>query len=118
MENPDVNNESDESEVETRIELEDEINQDKLICQTKKANSQRQQNLVPMVTLCMLSYAKSQRSNVYQMVKGHFTFAYNVAKRCVDVLHSMDLCMPYETIRVTLKKCQRSRAEDTRHSMV
>lgn len=38
------------------------------------------------------------------MVKGHFTFAYNVAKSCVDVLYSMGLCVLYETIRVALKE--------------
>ena len=39
IENPDANNESNENQAETRIELEDEINQDKLICQTKRANN-------------------------------------------------------------------------------
>ena len=51
----------------------------------------------------MLSYARNQRSNVYQMVKGYFTFVYNVAKRCIDVLHFMGLCVSYKTIRVALK---------------
>lgn len=52
----------------------------------------------------MLSYARSQKSNIYQMLKGYFTFAYNVAKRCVDVLHSMGLCVSYETICIALKE--------------
>ncbi len=104
MENLDANNESNKSEAEIGIELEDEMNRDKLIRQTKKVSSQRQQDLVPMVALYILSYAKSQRSNVYQMVKGHFIFVYNVAKRGVDVLHSMGLYMSYEIIRVALKK--------------
>ena len=104
MKNPDANNKSDESKVETRIKLKDEINQDELICQTKKASSQRQRDFISMIALCMLSYVKNQRSNVYQIVKSYFTFTYNVAKRCVDVLNSIGLCMSYETIRVALKK--------------
>ena len=42
VENLDVNNESNESKAETKIELEDEINRDKLICQTKRTSSQYQ----------------------------------------------------------------------------
>ena len=38
------------------------------------------------------------------MVKSYFTFAYNIAKRYIDVLHSMGLCMSYETIQIALKE--------------
>ena len=33
-----------------------------------------------------------------------FSFIYNVAKRCVDVLYSMSLCVLYKTFQVTLKE--------------
>lgn len=52
----------------------------------------------------MLSYARSQKSNIYQIVKGHFTFIYKVAKRCIDVLHFTGLCVSYETICIALKE--------------
>lgn len=104
IENPDANNESNESEIEMRIELKDEINRDKLIRQTKTANSQHRRDLVPMVALYMLSYTRSQRSNIYQMIKGYFIFVYNVAKRYIDVLYSMGLCVLYKTIQVALKE--------------
>lgn len=42
MENQNANNESNESKAEIGIELEDKINWDKLICQTKRASSQCQ----------------------------------------------------------------------------
>ena len=38
------------------------------------------------------------------MVKGHFIFLYNVAKKCVDVLHSMGFCVLYKIIWVALKE--------------
>lgn len=38
------------------------------------------------------------------MVKGYFTFTYNIAKRCVDILQSMGLCISYKTICVALKE--------------
>lgn len=38
------------------------------------------------------------------MVKGYFTFAYNVAKECIDILHSMGLCVLYKIICITLKE--------------
>ena len=75
-----------------------------MICQIKRASSQCQQDLVPMVTLCMLSYTRSQKFNIYQMVKNYFTFIYNVAKKYVDVLYSMGLCVSYEIIRIILKE--------------
>ena len=59
VENLDANNKSNESEAKTRIELKDEMNRNKLICQTKRANSQCRRDIVPTITLCMLSYARS-----------------------------------------------------------
>ena len=38
------------------------------------------------------------------MVKGHFTFIYNVAKRCIDVFYFMGFCISYEIIWLTLKE--------------
>ena len=38
------------------------------------------------------------------MIKSCFPFAYNVAKKCVDVLHSMVFFVLYKTICVALKK--------------
>lgn len=38
------------------------------------------------------------------MVKGYFTFIYNVAKKCVDILHFMGLCVLYKIICIALKK--------------
>lgn len=67
VENSDGNNVSDESKAEEGIELEDEMNRDELIRQTDRASSQRRRDLVPTAALCMLSYARSQKSNIYQM---------------------------------------------------
>lgn len=36
--------------------------------------------------------------------KSHFIFIYNVTNKCLDVLHSIGLCVLYRTICVTLKK--------------
>ena len=69
VENPNGNNESDESEAEEGIKLENEMNRDKLIYQTDRASSQRRRDLVPTTALYMLSYAQSQRSNIYQMYR-------------------------------------------------
>ena len=69
-----------------------------------RASSQCRRDLISMVALCILSYTKSQSSNVYQILKGHFTFAYNVAKRCIDVLHFMGLCVSYKTVWVALNE--------------
>lgn len=57
-----------------------------------------------MVTLCTLYNIKHQRVNVYRMVKDYFTFAYNVTKRCINVLHSMGFYVSYETIQVAFKE--------------
>lgn len=52
----------------------------------------------------MLSYVQTQKSKIYQIVKANFTFAYNVAKKCQDILHSIGLCILYMTICVALKE--------------
>lgn len=39
IKNPDANNESNKNKAETRIELGNKLNQDKLICQSKRASS-------------------------------------------------------------------------------
>lgn len=63
----------------------------------------RRAQTIRVVSLCMLSYANSERSNVLQMVLGYYSFAQNVKKRCVEVLHRLGVLVSYETIRVILK---------------
>ena len=38
------------------------------------------------------------------MVKSYFTFVYNIAKKCIDVLYSMGFYMSYKIIRIVLKE--------------
>lgn len=53
----DNNDKNNKSEIELEIKLEDKMNQNILICQTDRASSQHQQNLIPTITLYILSYA-------------------------------------------------------------
>lgn len=72
----------------------------------QEANAQarwRCAQTIGVVSLCMLSYAHSARSNVLQMVLGYYSFAQNTKKRCVEVLHRLGILVSYETIRVILK---------------
>lgn len=59
IKNLDINNKSNKSKIEIIIEFKDEINQDILIYQIKKASSQCQQDFIPMITLYILSYTRS-----------------------------------------------------------
>lgn len=68
------------------------------------ASSQYRSDLIPTVVLCMLTYTRSSKSNIYQRVKRYFIFVYNIIKRYIDVLHFMGLCVSYKTFLVDIKE--------------
>lgn len=75
-----------------------------MICHINRAGSQCQWDFIFMVALSILSYARNQKSNVHQIIKSHFTLVFNIAKRYIYVLHSIDLYVSYNTICIASKK--------------
>lgn len=51
------------------------------------------------------------------MVKNYFLFAYNITKKCINVLHFMNLYILYKIICIALKKCQKNKIEDIKYSV-
>ncbi len=64
-----------------------------------RQNSRRNRLLVAVVALCLLSYACSKQSNVFQTIVGHAAFAHNIPKRAIETFHQMGLTVSYESIR-------------------
>ena len=73
------NNKFDEVEVVEEVELGDATAH-----QTKLPLRSRNRLLIATVSLCMLSYARSVRSNVLQTMMGYFAFADNTTKRMME----------------------------------
>ena len=55
-------------------------------------------NLIFIMTVCLLSYFYSERTNIFQMMNGHFLFANYVAKRAIESLHQLGIVVSNETI--------------------
>ncbi len=72
----------------------------RLLCD--RQNSRRNRSLVAVVTLCLLSYARSEQSNVFQTIVGYAAFAHNIPKRAIKTFYQMGLTVSYESIRRTL----------------
>ncbi len=47
----------------------------------------RNKKLVSIISLCVLSYSRSEQTNLFQVLNGHFLFANHVPKRAVESLH-------------------------------
>lgn len=57
-------------------------------------------------------------SNIYQMIKSHFTFIYNIVKRYINILYFIIFYILYKIICIVLKKkYQKSRTENTRYDI-
>lgn len=68
--------------------------------------------MIATVSLCMLSYARNQRSNILQVTTGYFAYAENTTKRMVENLHRMSLLVTYETVRRALQANARAINEE------
>ena len=68
----------------------------------EQQNSRRNRSLIAIVALCLLCYARSEKSNIFQAVTGHAAFAHNIPKRAVETFHQMGLLVSYESIRRAL----------------
>lgn len=55
-------------------------------------------SLVAVVTLYLLSYVHSEQSNIFQMVVGHATFAYNILKCAIKTFYQIGLVISYKSI--------------------
>lgn len=64
----------------------------------------RDRTQIATVSLCMLCYARNQRSNLFQMTAAYYAYADNTTKRMVETLHRMGFFVAYETIRSALTK--------------
>lgn len=58
----------------------------------------RNKNLVSIISFCLLSYSCSKRTNLFQMLNGHFLFANHVLKRALESLHQMGIVVSSETV--------------------
>lgn len=54
----------------------------------------------------MFSYTQSQKCNIYQIVKDHFTFIYNITKKYINILHFIDFYILYKMICIPLKNAK------------
>ena len=61
-------------------------------------NSRRKFSLVAVVALYLLSYARSEQSNVFQTIVGHAAFAHNILKCTIETFHQIGLTVFYENI--------------------
>lgn len=68
----------------------------------KRQNSWQNHSLIAVVALCLLCYAQSEKSNIFQATAGHAAFAHNIPKRAVETFHQMGLLVSYESIRRAL----------------
>ena len=59
----------------------------------------RNKNLISIMTICLLSYSCSKRTNIFQMMNGHFLFAKHVPKRAIESLHQLGIVVSNKTIQ-------------------
>jgi hypothetical protein len=69
----------------------------------QKSQRPLDRSLIATTALGMLCYARNRSSNALQGIMGHFLFAMNTARSCMEVLHRLGLSVPYETVTATLK---------------
>ncbi len=86
---------------EDRLELEDIPPQE--ISEDQEVTRGRDHILIATVTLCMLCYAKNQRSNILQVTASYFAYADNTIKRMIENLYCIGFFVTYETIRRALQ---------------
>ena len=65
--------------------------------------AKRNKKLVSIISLCLLSYSRSEQTNLFQMLNGYFLFANHVPKRAVETLHQMGFVVSSNTICQTLQ---------------
>lgn len=69
-----------------------------------RISSHCQQDLIPIIALCIIEYVKSQKFNVYHIVKDYVIFIYNVIKKYIDIWYFMVFFISYKTIHMILNK--------------
>ncbi|KAL7271711.1 hypothetical protein RUND412_005502, partial [Rhizina undulata] len=68
-----------------------------------RATPSRKKDLIAMVVMAMLGFARSERANRLQTTLGFFSYAYKCPKRIIAVLHRLGPTCSYETIIEALK---------------
>ncbi len=58
----------------------------------------RNKRLVAIIFLCVLSYSRSKRTNLFQILNRHYLFANHVPKRTMESLHQMGIVVSSETV--------------------
>lgn len=69
---------------------------------SERQNSCRNCSLIAVIALFLLSYARSEKTNIFQAIVGHAAFAYNIPKRAIETFHQMGVIVSYESIRRAL----------------
>jgi len=64
---------------------------------TKSESHPKRKKLVLTVAICVLMYARSQRTNLMQSVIGFYLQSSHCPKEVLTVLHQLGLCIRYET---------------------
>lgn len=68
-----------------------------------QSRARRNKNLVSIIACCVISYSWSEKTNLFQMINGHFLFANHVPKRTIESRHQISLVVSNETIRRALQ---------------
>ena len=73
---------------------------------------EKKQSLLMTVVICVLSYARSQKSNLLQSHVGYFLAASRTPKAVLEVLHRCGLSVKYETVTDTFRNVAKLSVED------
>jgi hypothetical protein len=72
----------------------------------------KRQTLLMTVIICVLSNARSQKSNLLQAHVGYFLAASGTPKAVIEVLHRLGLSLKYDSITDTFRNVAKLSAED------
>jgi hypothetical protein len=72
----------------------------------------KRQSLLMTVVICILSYARSQRSNLLQAHVGYFLTASRTPKAVLEVLHRFGLSLKYDSITDTFRNIAKLSADN------
>jgi hypothetical protein len=72
----------------------------------------KRQTLLMTVVICVLSYARSQKSNLLQTHVGYFLAASRTPKAVIEVLHRLGLSLKYDSITDPFRNVAKLSAED------
>lgn len=57
------------------------------VSRSKQGIATRNKNLISIMTVCLFSYSCSKKTNIFQMINGHFLFANHVRKQAIKSLY-------------------------------